>query len=51
MVITNNQLWYARRDVAATLDLYCGDFDLIFNNPASLVSRALLLQRTTVMTT
>ncbi|MCB0551504.1 MAG: hypothetical protein KDD19_28320, partial [Phaeodactylibacter sp.] len=35
MVITNNQLW-PRRDVAATLDLYCGDFDLIFNNPASL---------------
>ncbi|MCO6492278.1 MAG: HYR domain-containing protein, partial [Phaeodactylibacter sp.] len=35
VIVNNDQLWPAR-DVSLTLDLYCGDFDLIFNNPASL---------------
>ncbi|MCB0596913.1 MAG: hypothetical protein KDD28_22705, partial [Phaeodactylibacter sp.] len=35
MTINTTVLW-PRRDVSLTLDLYCEDFDLIFNNPASL---------------
>ncbi|MCO6487937.1 MAG: hypothetical protein J5I98_05940, partial [Phaeodactylibacter sp.] len=35
MVINTTVLW-PRRDVSLTLPLFCEDFDLIFNNPASL---------------
>ncbi|MCB0549934.1 MAG: HYR domain-containing protein, partial [Phaeodactylibacter sp.] len=35
ITVTNTTLWPAR-ETSLTLDLYCGDFDLIYNNPASL---------------
>ncbi|MCB9293579.1 MAG: hypothetical protein H6559_10730 [Lewinellaceae bacterium] len=35
MVINTTVLW-PRRDVSLTLPLFCEDFDLIYNNPASL---------------
>ncbi|MCO6479433.1 MAG: hypothetical protein J5I94_22555, partial [Phaeodactylibacter sp.] len=34
-VVVNDQLWDTR-EVSLELDLFCEDFDLIFNNPASL---------------